>query len=332
MKRLLVIRFSALGDVAMLVPVVRALAEQHPEIEITMLSQERMADLFANMPENVCFHGVDVHRLSLREIVAGLGRYDAVADMHGVWRSMYIRMVMRLRGARVATIHKGRISKFLLTHKIAHKPLKTNILRYAHVLQSLGLTVYAPDAPCMKLRNEQEEGIGIAPFAAHCGKVYPIERMEEVVRILSERNERGGKSERNEKVVLFGGGQKEQEILDGWAKKYKGVESIAGKYSLAEELEIMRGLRVMISMDSANMHLASLVGLRVVSVWGATDPKAGFLGFGQRIEDCVKRDDLDCRPCSIYGERRCKYGDYRCMKIASENIVRKVTERNEDCH
>ena len=86
MTRLLVIRFSALGDVALLVPVVRAVAEQHPDMQVTVLSQQRMADLFADMPANVHFHGVDLKKQSLREIVDGLGRFDLVADMHGVWR------------------------------------------------------------------------------------------------------------------------------------------------------------------------------------------------------------------------------------------------------
>ena len=114
-------------------------------------------------------------------------------------------------------------------------------------------------------------------------------------------------------------------MLEKWAKKYQGVESVAGKKSLGEELELMQSLRVMISMDSANMHLASLVGTRVVSIWGATHPNAGFLGIGQRESDCIQRD-LKCRPCSIYGKRKCKYGDYRCMDIQPETIVAKVCE------
>ena len=149
--------------------------------------------------------------------------------------------------------------------------------------------------------------------------------MEKVVELLSEAEKEKALSgdKQNEKIILFGGGKKEQEVLEGWAAKYPGVESVAGKYSLAEELEIIRGLRVMVSMDSANMHLASLVGTRVVSIWGATHPKAGFLGFGQSESDCVQRN-LKCRPCSIYGKKKCRYGDYRCMDITPEVIKEKV--------
>ncbi len=306
----MVIRFSALGDVAMVAPIVRRAAEQNPEVEFTVLSQGRMADLFAGMPENVVFYGVDLKKQSLREIVAGLGRFELVADLHDVWRSRYIRIAMRLKGARVRTIRKGRIERFLLTRHLRTQTLKHTTVRYAEVLQRLGLSVSDLKAPL----QTTGEGVGIAPFAAHKGKIYPLERMEEVVRLLSESGER---------VVLFGGGKKEQELLETWAKKYKGVESIAGKYRLAEEMEIMRGMRVMVSMDSANMHLASLVGTRVVSVWGATHPKAGFLGFGQREEDCIQRD-LKCRPCSIYGNKKCQFGDYRCLDISPEVIELRV--------
>lgn len=293
----------------MLVPVVRAAAEQYPEWEITMLSQQRFADLFAEMPENVVFHGVDLQKQSLREIVAGLSSFDCVADMHGVWRSLYIRTMMRFRGARVRTIRKGRFERFLLTRHFCRKSLKSSVLRYCDVIQNLGLSISAPQSPC----KTGGTGIGIAPFAAHQGKIYPIERMERVVQMLSEKGEQ---------VMLFGS-KEDASVLDAWTQKYKGVTSVAGKYSLREELELIRGLRVMVTMDSANMHLASLVGTRVISIWGATHPNLGFMGIGQKISDCVQRD-LPCRPCSTYGKKKCKYGDYHCMNIPPEEIVQKV--------
>ena len=290
----------------MLAPIVRAAAEQYPEVEFTMLSQQRFADLFAGMPDNVHFHGVDTKKMSLHEIAASLDSYDLVADMHSVIRSVYVSAAMIFKGARVATIDKGRYDKRQLTHG-KHAPLKRTIDRYSDVLAALGY----PIRPQAIGKPSPGEGIGIAPFAAHKGKIYPIERMEQVVQMLSERGEH---------VVLFGGGKKEKEILGTWAKKYPNVESVAGKHSMAEELELMRGLRVMLTMDSGNMHLASMVGTRVVSIWGATHPYAGFLGFGQHEKDCIQRD-LECRPCSVYGNKPCKFGDYRCMDISPQEIV-----------
>ena len=310
MKEVLVIRFSALGDVAMLAPIVRAAAEQNPDVSFTMLSQQRFADLFTAMPTNVTFRGADLKKQSLRDIVSELGSYEFVADMHGVIRSVYIRTALRLRGAKVAVIDKGRRDKRHLTRG-RHTPLRHTTLRYADVFEELGLTVQLPEAT-----HTEGEGIGIAPFAAHAGKIYPIERMENVVEQLSQQGI---------PVTLFGGGRKEQEILGTWANRYPGVRSVAGKHSLSEELGIMRGLRLMLTMDSGNMHLASLVGTRVLSIWGATHPYAGFMGFGQRESDCIQRD-LNCRPCSVYGNKKCRLGDYRCMDIDPTSIVERVRQ------
>ena len=319
MKRILVIRFSALGDVAMLAPVVRAAAEQHPETEFTMLTQQRFKDLFAEMPANVRFHGVELKLQSLREIIRGLGKYDYVADMHSVIRSIVIRNAMRLRGARVAGIDKGRWEKWLLTHGLIHRPLKHTTERYKEVFSRIETPIkyrYNTDKPPINLRS----GVGIAPFAAHRGKIYPIERMERVVALLSSKNI---------PVVLFGGDKKEQEILDGWAGRYEGVECVAGRKTMHEELEIMQGLRLMVTMDSGNMHLASLVGTRVLSIWGATHPYAGFLGYGQQESDCIQRE-LECRPCSVYGNKKCKYGDYRCLDIKAEEVAERILKAYED--
>lgn len=300
----------------MLAPIVRAAAEQYPDVEFTMLSQQRFADLFADMPANVLFHGVDLKKQSLLDIVSGLGSYDLVADMHSVIRSVYIRAAMLFKGAKIASIDKGRIEKIQLTKGNIHHPLQHTAERYAEVFNSLGIPVTLPKHRC----TGEGKGIGIAPFAAHQGKIYPIERMERVIEILSQCGER---------IVLFGGGKKEKEILGTWADKYPNVESVAGQLTMKQELELMRSLRVMMTMDSGNMHLASLVGTRVISIWGATHPYAGFLGLGQSEQDCIQRD-LPCRPCSIYGNKVCRYGDYRCMDIEPEEIAKRVWKAHNE--
>jgi ADP-heptose:LPS heptosyltransferase len=91
-----------------------------------------------------------------------------------------------------------------------------------------------------------------------------------------------------------------------------------------EEIAFMRTLRLMLTMDSANMHLASIAGTRVLSIWGATHPNAGFLGYGQDESDCIQHNDLPCRPCSIYGNKKCKFGDYRCLDMSPEIIIKRV--------
>ncbi len=329
MTKILVIRFSALGDTALLVPVVRYWAERHPDTEVTILSRQQYAGLFLDLPANVRFAGADLkgrHRgrkgldLLLEDI--DLRQFDAVADMHGVWRSRYLTLRMALRGIPTATIRKDRIQRFLLTHGLRHKPLRPVWQRYADVFERLtadkGMRKMCSSMPKATDRENSNE-IGIAPFAAHKGKQYPIEKTEEVVRCLTEQ----GYS-----VLLFGGGDEERTVLHRLAERYENTRSVPDmQLSLREEMALMKDIRLMISMDSANMHLASLVGTRVVSVWGATHPMTGFLGYGQSIDDCVQRN-LPCRPCSIYGNKKCRYGDWHCLDIAPEEIVANVSERS----
>lgn len=321
MTKLLIIRFSALGDVAMLVPVIDLLANTYPRLSITILSRQQTAPLFANLPDNVYFFGADLR--GRHKGIKGMNRllyeidyqqFDAVADMHDVLRSRYLRMRFRLIGKRISVIRKGRLDKYLLTkrHHISH-PLPTTIERYQDVLQRVGLSMQL-----YPQRNNGGErlGIGIAPFAAHKGKIYPLEKMEEVVRLLSNVGE---------PIYLFGAGQQEQSILEQWAATYPNVTSLAGKQDMAKEIAIMRGLQLMVTMDSANMHLASIAGTRVLSIWGATHPAAGFLGYGQCENDCIQRD-LPCRPCSIYGNKPCQYSDYHCLNIAPKDIVNRIKQ------
>lgn len=324
MKRILVIRFSALGDVAMAVPVVQALAQQHPDLDITFLSKRMCAPLFAKMPRNVRFVGIDPQALqsfgNLRTFVENeldIRQFDYVADLHSVLRSFYIKWKARLHGAKIATIDKGHPDKRRLT-RARHKrfvQLKNSTERYADVLQRLGFAVTLDFTSLFAEKPASRHWVGFAPFARHKGKIYPTEKSEKVVELLSQRGWT---------VYLFGNGEREKTLLESWAEKYQNVVCTAGKSTLDDELALMNALDVMVSMDSANMHLASLTATPVVSVWGATHPYAGFMGWRQSADNAVQLD-LPCRPCSTFGNKPCRRGDYACLTgIAPETIVEKV--------
>lgn len=330
-------RFSALGDVAMLSPVVREYALQHTEDSVTVLSVPFCAPLFEDIAPNVSFLGRDV-KTQYRG-VTGLYRlfkelhamhFDRIVDAHDVLRTKVLRQFFRLRGYEVRVIDKHRSERRRLTAEPGKKVLQQLPTSFENYAEAIGIPGFpgfpgVPDVPADPADPDIPDTpvspggglIGVAPFAAHEGKIYPTNKMEQVVELLSHSG----------RVVLFGGKGKEEDIMRAWAQRYNNVElarDVVSGGALAAELELMRGLDVMLSMDSANMHLASLVGTRVVSVWGATHPYAGFLGWGQRMEDCVQKD-LPCRPCSIYGSKPCRYGDFRCLNsITPEEIMRAV--------
>ena len=336
MKRLLIIRFSAMGDVALMIPVVDSLARQNRDLRITVLTKQQNVPLFDWMPSNVEVMGIDVKKVKgvpgLEKLYQTLRkrRFDAVADLHDVLRTKYLRTRFRIGLTRVAVIDKGRKQKkALIGHGQDMEPLPLTTDRYADVLRSLGFDFtldferafspreenFAPVERRIGRKMQGDRWIGIAPFAAHEGKIYPLEQMRRVAEMLAAQGCR---------VFLFGAGQKERSELEEWAKTNGSTSTCGVLGGLHNEMLLMSQLNCMIAMDSANMHLASLVGTPVVSIWGATHPKAGFAPWHQPADHIVQRDDLACRPCSIYGNKPCQFGDLRCMAITPESIVERV--------
>lgn len=340
-EHILIIRFSAMGDVAMTVPVVSALAHQYPDLRITMLSRPFARPFFENLAPNVGFMEADVKQeyKGIKGLNALYRRltaknFTAVADLHNVLRSEYLRMRFNLDRFHVAHIDKHRQERRQLTASRNKRlqPLPTAFDNYAKVFADLGYPIHLDfgtlltddQAPLRLLpdaigeKKAFQQWIGIAPFAAHRGKAYPLDRMEEVIAMLIHNHP-------SCRIFLFGGGQKEKALIDTIAQKHRNCTSVpATLQGVEQELILMRHLDVMVSMDSANMHLASLVRTPVVSVWGATHPFAGFMGWGQSADRAVQLD-MPCRPCSIYGNKRCLRDDYAClMDLKPQLIVDKV--------
>ena len=324
---LLLIRFSALGDILMTVPVIDALARQYPHVHITVVSRPFVGSIIRLLPENVSFFGINPHGLSVSHLYRELRVLSPthVCDLHDVLRTKLLRWRFRLAGLPVDHIHKERRARRAFVAAGEKHPQKTAFRKYAEALGRMGFPVVIDETQPFRLIAPIPHGksdvprIGIAPFAAHQGKIYPLDRMEQVVAMLSEREVQ---------VYLFGAGATEKQQMEEWAARYQGVESVVGRLEdMAAELHLMASLDAMLTMDSGNMHLASLAGVRVVSIWGATHPLGGFLGWGQRMEDVVELD-LPCRPCSIYGSRPCRFGDWHCLTgIKKEAIVERLLSR-----
>lgn len=321
MKTILAYRFSAFGDVAMTAVVFREFLEQNPNVQIVMVSRKNFQDLFENIP-NLAFHGVDMDDykgfFGMRKLAGELiSKFspDYVADLHDVIRTKILSRILRSKSQKVFIIDKGKEEKERLTDiwNIKKYPLKPTVERYADVFRTMGF----PLVLSHKLRPllTQKSGIGFAPFAQHKGKMLPLEKSFETAKILSKKN----------KIYFFGGGREETEILKDWERKIPNTENLSGRLTLREELQKIASLELMISMDSANMHLASLQGTRCVSIWCATHPFAGFLGYGQSENDVVQVKDLTCRPCSVFGDKDCFRGDYACLhELKIQDIIDKI--------
>ncbi len=338
MKRVLVIRLSAIGDVVMTVPVISSLSKAYPDTEIIFVSQKFAAGFIKYIP-GVKFFEVDLkgrHKgffgiIRLYSDLKKLGKFDVIADLHDVIRSKVLRILFAFSSAKKVVIDKGRKEKHALT-KIDGKvlrPLEPTTSRYAKVFENAGFnfniefdyifTKALLGENILKVTEQKDcKWVGIAPFAKHFGKIYPLDKMEQVVELLSTKSDI--------RVFLFGGGQHEKDVLEGWEKRFKNTISLASKLSLEDELKVISNLDVLVSMDSANMHFASPVNTSVVSIWGATHPYAGFYGWNQNPKFALQIN-LPCRPCSIYGNKPCFRKDYACLNLITPNdVVNKINE------
>jgi len=324
-----------MGDVAMTVPVIKNVLAQNPSLQITVVSNAFLQPLFEGLERCHFFpaflteqHNGMAGIYRLFKELNSLTTFDAIVDLHSVLRSHLLVALFKLKGFKTAAIDKGRDEKKALARKEekVFSQLTSMHERYAAVFRKIGIPVQLRyEEPVYKKKplpvvlqavfSSGKKIIAVAPFAQYTDKMYPIEKMKTVVEQLTAANNT---------VLLFGGGKQESAILQQWEQDIFSVFNIAGRYSFEVELAIISNVDCMVSMDSANMHLASLFNVPVVSIWGATHPFAGFYGWAQDDKNIVQID-LSCRPCSVFGNKPCYRGDHACMnRIAEDVIVDKI--------
>ena len=330
-KHLLVIRLSAMGDVAISAPVIAALRRDNPSLKITILTRDFFRPFFRDI-EGIDFFTLDLrgrHRgtlgiLRLWNDLRKIG-FTHVADLHDVLRTKLLRYLLYISGCQVEVIDKGRSEKRMLTRKFRKvmEQLPSSMERYQQTITRLGFSFQPPTVPQRQIRPvpptikelvgpKQGKWIGVAPFAQHKGKIYPTLQTDQLIGLLASRFEH---------IFLFGGGPYERDFAECMEIRHgERVVSVIGKITLTEEMDLMSNLDTIVTMDSASMHMASLMGVPVISIWGATHPYAGFYGFGQDLRNAIQLD-LPCRPCSVYGNKRCLFKDYRCLQQIPPQMI-----------
>ncbi len=311
-------RFSALGDVAMTVPVLQCVARQN-NVQIKMISRPFFKPVFKGL-ESVEFTGKDVDKTyhspaQLWKLSRELHQLhpDTFLDLHDVLRTKILRFYLKLQGDKVFVIDKGRKEKRKLIKQGAlhAQPLKTTHERYADVFRKAGFQVDLSLFEPITLQVSEEVELfldifkgqtllGVAPLARHVGKQYPLGGTREIIQQIINK--------RNDVSILLFGAPSEKKLLDYLVTNPNRIFNLAGMFNFEKELEIISRLDMMWSMDSGNGHLAANYGIPVFTTWGITHPYTGFAPFGQTrayqlTPDLKKYPKL---PCSIYGNKICK--------------------------
>ncbi len=328
-----------MGDCALVVPVLLALQEQYPKVQFTVVSKPFFSTIFGLV------NGINIVQADTKREYKGfwgvvkLGRqlsrrnFTKVADLHNVLRSTILRMQLALHRIPSAKIDKGRGAKKALTrleNKQIH-PVQTTPERYAQVFRELGFPLDLSESVFLdpldlsakaekKLADKASKIIGIAPFAAHQSKTYPIDLMKQVIALLESENDC--------EILLFGGGAAEVKLLADLEKEFLHTTSTAGELSFKEELQLISRLDVMLSMDSGNGHLAAMFGVPVVTLWGGTHPFAGFAPYGQPDDNQLlpDRERYPFLPTSVYGNKIVPGYEDVMRTILPEQVVQRIRE------
>jgi ADP-heptose:LPS heptosyltransferase len=330
--QLLVIRNSAMGDVALTAPVLKGMRQQYPDTAIVLLTRPAFKPFFSSIdglrlifPDLKKTHKGIPGIIRLYLDINKLAKIDHVIDLHDVLRSKLLRFIFRLSGTSVSVIDKGRGEKKSLIRGKKKIKLKHSVERYCDVFAKAGFPVIPSEEPSIipsaeslhkvdSMFSAGEINIGIAPYAKHELKMWPEENMIRLLSVISENHKC--------RFWLFGG-LEEAERLASFQTRVPDSVNLAGKLSLDEELALMSRLNLMIAMDSSNMHMAALVGAKVISIWGGTDPLSGFGAWMQpdNYFISIDVDELTCRPCTIFGKGTCRRGDFACMNWLTPEIV-----------
>ena len=330
-------RLSAMGDVAMTVPVLRAFVQQNPEVKITVISRPFFKPFFEGIP-NVVFFAFDEKQrhkgfIGLLRLFQDLKclNIDAFSDLHNVLRSKVIRTLFALSGKKTAFVDKGRVEKAALTrskNKI-FKPITTMFERHVKVFEKLGFKVdlSRPTFPKkavlgteigILIGENHQKLIGVAPFAQYDSKVYPLDLMQQVIDQLAVN--------KTHEIMLFGGGKMEIELLDSLSKGKENVVVMAGKIKFQKELQLISNLDVMLSMDSGNAHIAAMLGVKTITLWGATHPFTGFSPFNQPLENALVSDInlFPKLPTSVYGNKIMEGYENAMRTISVDTVIDKI--------
>lgn len=351
MKNILVLRFSAMGDVALMVPVVRSLVAEHKDVEITIVTRPRFAPFFAGIERVIVFEADVDHKFKgffgIRQLFRALilkKNFDVVIDLHDHLRSIILRNLFKIFGKRVIVFDKGRKEKkaFIRKENKVTTALPHTVERYHQAFEKAGFQFKLLQPPYILPTEESkkliaawfvkkglvknEKWIGIAPFAMHTSKIWPVANYPKVIESIVQKMPA--------KFFLFGGGDEEIQYFEDLQSLFpQQCVIVAGRLKLPQELTLMHHLDLMVCVDSSNMHLAALSNTPILSIWGGTHPEVGFAPFGKSDSESIlqiSRDELPCRPCSVYGKETCLRDDFACLnRITPEVVTTKILRRLE---
>jgi len=307
--KILVVRFSSIGDIVLTTPVLRMLKTQL-NTEVHFLTKAPYVSLFKNNPYVDSVFQIDK---SINEVISDLKKenYDYVIDLHSNLRTQILKLKL---GVTAKSFNKLNWEKFFLTN------FKTNILpdvhivdRYLDTVKFLGITndnkgldFFLSDADKVDLTESPKDYIAFVIGGQHATKILPTAKIISICKKL------------NKAVVLIGG--PDDKARGDEISKASGVINTCGDHSLLQSASLIKNSAYVISHDTGMMHIAAAFKKKIYSVWGNTIPEFGMYPYlSDKTSKMIEVKDLSCRPCSKIGYDKCPKGHFKCMQEIDEN-------------
>lgn len=329
--RILIYRFSSFGDVLISIPVIMNALEAYPELHIVFATRNHFVRYFPQH-KRLSLIGLNLENdfqglmgiYKLFRFLKSEGEYALVIDLHNVLRSQLLSILFRLQSLKTYKLHKNRRPKRNYISGKNRQVLISTMESYLKAFEKAGFgfhlheigSLYATTAKSPIKETGHALHIGLAPFSKHATKSWPLEKFIELISSLN--------NDWDIQFYIFGA---DSEFSQASMLDNNNVLNLCGTLNPSDEISLIGNLDVMVSMDSANMHLADILGIPVVSIWGGTHPDIGFRPAFQSEDDIISSTiQLDCRPCSVYGKETCKLKSdpFLCLRSIQ---VKQLTDR-----
>lgn len=315
MTKILIIRFSSIGDIVLTTPVIRCTKQQKPDIEIHYLTKKSFKGILEHNPYITKIHLIEKE---VKEVIEDLKKenFDFVVDLHNNIRSLQIKMALSKPSA---SFKKLNFKKWLLVNFKINKMPETHIVdRYMQTVESLGIKndkkgldyfiTAENEVNISTLPTSHQNGyIGFVIGAKHFTKQLPTEKIISICKKI------------NQPIVLLGGKEDTEraELIKNAVEST--IYNACGKYNLNQSASLIKQATKIISHDTGLMHIAAAFKKEIISVWGNTVPAFGFTPYlPDARSKIVEVKNLSCRPCSKIGYEKCPKGHFKCMILIDE--------------
>lgn len=318
-KKILIIRFSSIGDIVLTTPVIRCVKKQFPEAEVHYVTKEVFKNILIHNPY---IDKVHTFKEDISELYEPLKaeNFDVVIDLHKNLRSLRLKQKLK---AKNYSFDKLNLQKFLAVNfkQINKLPNKHIVDRYFDAVAPLGIKSDGKgldhfihqndrvDVSSLLTDHLQKTFVALVVGGSYFTKKIPLNKLSEICK--------------NSKLpIIVLGGKEDKPVGDELQNQFPQLINTCGQYTINQSASIIEQAEWVVSSDTGLMHIAAAYNKKIISMWGNTIPEFGMSPYLPNLENKILEvKNLSCRPCSKLGYKKCPKGHFKCMNDLDVSIT-----------